>query len=49
MEGDDFEVIAYLGDNTGDKPEAAGDWRFFCIDQGAMYGSPCAAVPGPGQ
>lgn len=44
----DVEVIAYLGDNVGDKPETSGDWKFFCIDQGAMYGEPCAAVPGPG-
>ena len=43
------ETIAYLGDNKGDKPAAPGSWRFFCIDQGAMYGDPCAAVPGPGQ
>lgn len=45
----DVEVIAYLGDNVGDKPEAPGDWKFFCIDQGAMYGEPCAEVPGPGR
>ena len=45
----DVEVIAYLGDNVGDKPATAGDWEFFCIDQGAMYGEPCAAVPGPGR
>lgn len=44
----DVEVIAYLGDNVGDKPETPGDWKFFCIDQGAMYGEPCAVVPGPG-
>ena len=43
------EIVAYVGDNTGDKPDAAGDWAFFCIDQGAMYGEPCAAVPGPGR
>lgn len=45
----DVEVIAYLGDNVGDKPESPGGWEFFCIDQGAMYGEPCAAVPGPGR
>ena len=44
----EVEVIAYLGDNIGDKPATPGDWQFFCIDQGAMYGDPCAAVPGPG-
>lgn len=43
------EVIAYVGDNTGDKPDKPGAWEFFCIDQGAMYGDPCAAVPGPGR
>lgn len=43
------EVVAYVGDNVGDKPAAPGDWQFFCIDQGAMYGAPCAAVPGPGR
>lgn len=45
----DVEVIAYLGDNVGDKPSEPGDWQFFCLDQGAMYGHPCAAVPGPGR
>ncbi len=45
----DVSVIAYLGDNIGDKPANEGDWTFFCIDQGAMYGDPCAAVPGPGR
>ncbi len=42
-------VIAYVGDNKGDKPATEGDWSFFCIDQGAMYGDPCAKVPGPGR
>lgn len=46
---DGVEVVAYVGDNVGDKPKEPGDWSFFCIDQGAMYGAPCAAVPGPGQ
>lgn len=45
----DIEIVAYVGDNKGDKPEDLGNTRFFCIDQGAMYGDPCAAVPGPGQ
>ncbi|MBK8199331.1 MAG: hypothetical protein IPK75_13320 [Acidobacteria bacterium] len=45
----DVEVVAFVGDNVGDKPKAEGDWKFFCIDQGAMYGAPCAAVPGPGK
>lgn len=46
---DGVEVVAYVGDNIGDKPKAPGDWQFFCIDQGAMYGAPCAQVPGPGR
>ncbi|MEM9668658.1 MAG: HAD family acid phosphatase [Pseudomonadota bacterium] len=45
----DVEVIAYIGDGRGDKPSEAGDWQFFCIDQGAMYGDFCADVPGPGR
>ena len=45
----DVDVVAYVGDNVGDKPAEAGDWQFFCIDQGAMYGAPCATVPGPGR
>lgn len=43
------EVVAYIGDNVGDQPDTLGEARFFCIDQGAMYGDPCAAVPGPGR
>lgn len=43
------EVVAYIGDNVGDKPKEPGPWEFFCIDQGAMYGAPCATVPGPGR
>jgi len=43
------EVVAYIGDNVGDKPKVPGAWEFFCIDQGAMYGAPCATVPGPGR
>ncbi|RIJ22828.1 hypothetical protein D1227_06730 [Henriciella mobilis] len=42
----DVETIAYVGDSIGDK-SAATDTAFFCIDQGAMYGDPCAARPGP--
>ena len=45
----DVELVAYLGDNVGDQPDELGDAAFFCIDQGAMYGDPCAAVPGPGR
>ena len=43
------EVVAFVGDNEGDKPEDLSGAEFFCIDQGAMYGEPCAAVPGPGR
>jgi len=46
---EDVEIVAYVGDNVGDKPKAPGAWEFFCVDQGAMYGAPCAAVPGPGR
>lgn len=42
------EIVAYVGDNKGDKPSQAGEWRFFCVDQGGMYGDFCAAVPGSG-
>ncbi|MGJ8563533.1 MAG: HAD family acid phosphatase [Alphaproteobacteria bacterium] len=45
----DVETVAYVGDNKGDKPEAGSGWLFFCIDQGGMYGDPCAAIVGPGQ
>jgi len=46
----DAQVIAYVGDNTGDKPaNSSEEWQFFCIDQGAMYGDPCAVIPGSGQ
>jgi len=44
----DVEVVAYVGDGKGDKPTEAGASQFFCVDQGAMYGDPCAKVPGPG-
>lgn len=39
------EIIAYIGDNKGDKPAIEGDWKFFCINQGGMYGDYCAAPP----
>lgn len=44
----DVEIVAYVGDNKGDQPSQPGDWRFFCIDQGGMYGDYCAAVPRSG-
>lgn len=43
------EIVAFVGDNVGDKPADLGAASFFCIDQGAMYGEPCAEVPGPGR
>lgn len=43
------DVVAYVGDNTGDKPDTLGEAEFFCINQGGMYGEPCATVPGPGR
>ena len=46
---DNVEVIAYVGDGKGDRPSEMVSAEFFCIDQGAMYGEPCAAVPGPGR
>lgn len=45
----DVEVIAYVGDNKHDQPSEPGEWAFFCIDQGGMYGEFCATVPGPGR
>lgn len=42
-------IIAYVGDSEGDKPEGPGSWRFFCINQGGMYGQPCASASGSGQ
>jgi len=44
----DVEIVAYVGDNKGDQPEQAGNWKFFCIDQGGMYGDYCAEVPRSG-
>lgn len=43
------QIIAYVGDNQGDKPKSGDEWKFFCIDQGGMYGDPCALKPGPGR
>lgn len=43
------EIVAFIGDNVGDKPAELGAAGFFCVDQGAMYGKPCAGVPGPGR
>lgn len=45
----DVEIIAYVGDNKHDQPSEPGDWEFFCIDQGGMYGEYCADVPGTGR
>lgn len=42
-------VRIYVGDGRGDKPNTKGNWQFFCIDQGAMYGEPCAETPGTGR
>ena len=46
---EDVEVRIYVGDGIGDKPDFKGNWEFFCIDQGGMYGDPCATVPRSGQ
>lgn len=46
---EDVEVRIYIGDGKGDKPNFKGNWEFFCIDQGGMYGEPCAKVPGTGR
>lgn len=35
-------VVAYIGDTVGDKPYALRNAAFFCINQGGMYGQPCA-------
>ncbi|MEM8636780.1 MAG: HAD family acid phosphatase [Pseudomonadota bacterium] len=45
---ENVDITAYIGDGKGDKPSSAGNWQFFCIDQGAMYGEYCAEVPGSG-
>jgi hypothetical protein len=41
-------VVAYVGDNRDDRPHPVdpGD-KFFCINQGEMYGTPCARRPTP--
>ena len=42
------EVVAYVGDNRKDRPEPINpDDKFFCINQGEMYGTPCAKLPAP--
>ncbi len=41
-------AVAFVGDNKKDKPALLQDAKFFCIDQGAMYGDPCAKVPRTG-
>ncbi|MEQ9316866.1 MAG: HAD family acid phosphatase [Henriciella sp.] len=43
----DVEVIAYVGDNKHDQPDPIGSAKFFCINQGGMYGTPCATPPQP--
>ena len=42
-------ALAYIGDTKGDKPSTRGEWSFFCVDQGAMYGDYCAEVPRSGR
>lgn len=42
------EIVAYLGDSRYDRPQPTNpDDKFFCIDQGGMYGTPCAQPPQP--
>lgn len=42
------EIVAYVGDNRKDRPEPTNpDDKFFCINQGEMYGTPCAKRPVP--
>lgn len=38
----DAKIIAYVGDNIGDQPDVLGSAQFFCVNQGGMYGDPCA-------
>ncbi len=38
-------IIAYVGDNVNDHPPAPDETAFFCINQGAIYGDPCAPWP----
>ena len=40
-------IAAYVGDGAGDQPSQPAA-RFFCIDQGNMYGEPCALPSGSG-
>jgi len=42
------EIVAFIGDNRHDRPQPiSADDKFFCIDQGGMYGTPCAQRPQP--
>jgi 5'-nucleotidase (lipoprotein e(P4) family) len=41
------QVVAYVGDAMGDKPRQLKGARFFCINQGGMYGEPCAQTGVP--
>ncbi len=41
----DTVALAYVGDAKGDRPAEWNPEAFFCIDNGAMYGDPCASVP----
>ena len=41
-------IAAFVGDGAGDKP-ASTTAQFFCVDQGNMYGEPCALPSGSGQ
>ena len=42
------EIVAYIGDNRDDRPQPMDpDDKFFCINQGEMYGTPCARRPVP--
>lgn len=42
----DVEIIGYVGDAVGDRP-ANTTLPFFCIDQGGIYGEPCARTQMP--
>lgn len=39
--GMQVRTIAYLGDQSSDKPTYATSAHFFCIPQGNLYGKPC--------
>ncbi len=44
----DVEIVAYIGDNRYARPMPVREEdKFFCIDQGGMYGTPCAKDPQP--